>query len=111
MTLNAEYYLSHVEPNTILVFGLLLLCGVLGGLLANRIKWMPTITAFMLLGLIIGPHGLGFITKTMMGESSVLIDIALGLILYKLGNMLHPRAMLKSKKLMLTSGAEAVLSF
>lgn len=80
-------------------------------MLANRIKWMPTITAFMLLGFVVGPHGLGLITKIMLVDAVVLIDIALGLILYKLGNMLHPRAMLRSRRLMVSSLAEALLTF
>lgn len=99
------------HPNTIMVFGLLLMFGVAGGMIANRIKWMPTITAFMLLGVITGPHGLGLITKTMLSNSSVLIDLALGLILYRLGNMLHPQAMLRSRRLMLMSALEISLTF
>lgn len=103
--------LQGFYPNTIMIFGVLLLAGVAGGMIANRIKWMPTITAFMLLGIVIGPHGLGLVTKPMLTGASVLVDIALGLILYRLGNMLHPRAMLKSKKLMLTSGLEIAFTF
>lgn len=100
-----------IRSNVLIVFGLFLLFGVLGGIMANRIRWMPTITAFMLLGLLIGPHGLGLITKEVLSEAMVLIDIALGLILYKLGNMLHPKAMLRSKRLLLTSLAETILTF
>lgn len=106
-----SYYLSFIQPNTIVVFGMLLMFGVLGGMIANRIRWMPTITAFMVLGFAVGPHGLGLVTQLMLVDSSVLIDIALGLILYKLGNMLHPRAMLRSRKLMAASAAESGLTF
>lgn len=100
-----------LQPNALAVFGMFLLFGVLGGVVANRIRWLPTITAFMLLGLLIGPHGLGLITKAVLTNSYVLVDIALGLILYKLGNMLHPKAMLRSKRLLLTSVAESALTF
>ncbi|MDE1152668.1 MAG: hypothetical protein PW788_09040 [Micavibrio sp.] len=102
---------SALHANTTLVFGLFLLCGVCGGMVATRIKWMPTITAFMLLGFIIGPHCLGLITTEMLHASQVLTQIALGLILYKLGNMLHPQAMLKSRKLMMSSLFETLFSF
>ncbi len=95
-------HVLHFHPNVIMVFGTLLLFGVAGGMIANRIKWMPTITAFMLLGVAIGPDGLGLITRGVLSESSALVDVALGLILYSLGNMLHPRAMLRSKKLLVT---------
>ncbi|MDX9689985.1 MAG: peptidase [Proteobacteria bacterium] len=97
--------------NTLIVFGSSLLFGVLGGMLANRIKWMPTITAFMILGFIIGPHVLGLITHPMLTDASVLINIALGLILTKLGNMLHPKAMFGSRRLMMMSLAETLLTF
>lgn len=103
--------IGSLQPNVLMVFGIFLLFGVLGGMVANRIKWMPTITAFMLLGLLIGPHGLGLVTKPVLENSGVLIEIALGLILYKLGNMLHPRAMFGSRKLMLTSLAETGFTF
>lgn len=103
--------ISQAQPNTLVVFGVFLLFGVLGGLIASRIRWLPTITAFMLLGLAIGPYGLKLITKDVLVESSVLVDIALGLILYKLGNMLHPQAMVRSKRLLLTSLAETTLTF
>lgn len=103
--------ITNFHPNPIMIFGVLLLFGVAGGMIANRIKWMPTITAFMTLGALIGPHAAGLITKNMLDNSAVLIDIALGLILYRLGNMLHPKAMLRSKRLMITSSIAISLTF
>jgi len=103
--------MSLPPPNALIVFGASLLFGVLGGIIANRLRWMPTITAFMLLGFLIGPHGLGFVTVGMLHSSSFLIDIALGLILTKLGNMLHPKAMFGSRKLMIMAFAEAFFTF
>lgn len=97
--------------NPLLIFGIALIFGVAGGIWANRIHWMPTITAFMLLGLIIGPNGLKLISKPMLAQSSVLIDIALGLIMYKLGTMLHPYAMLRSRRLLSMSLAETALGY
>jgi len=99
------------QPNALIVFGMFLLFGVLGGILSNRVKFMPTITSFMLLGLIIGPNVLGLINENMMHNSYIIIDVSLGLILYKLGNMLHPKAMLRSKKLMIISLSETLITF
>lgn len=99
----------HTGP--LLVFGLFLLVGVLGGTIANRISWLPTISSFMALGFIIGPHGLSLVTNDMLHESSVLTTIAMGLILYKLGNVLHPLDMLHDKALQWTALAENLLSF
>lgn len=99
------------QPNIIFVFGLFLLFGVLGGILSARLRWLPTITAFMLLGFIIGPHGVGLITKQVLKDSSALSDIAIGLILYQLGNMLHPREMLHSRRLMMMTLLETGFTF
>lgn len=110
MELIATYF-AAIQPHPLLVFGLIMLLGVGGGIISNRFQHVPTITAFMLLGFIAGPYGLGLITHKMLADSSVIIDIALGLILYKLGNMLHPEAMLRSKRLMLTSVLESAMSF
>lgn len=105
------YLISEIQGNTLLIFGLCLVCGVAGGMVANRISWMPTITAFMILGLIVGPSGLHIISKTMLKEASVFIDIALGLIIYKLGTMLHPYAMIHSRRLMTIALAEGLFSY
>lgn len=108
---NLDFQLALVQQNSLLVFGLFLLCGVFGIILGSRIKVIPTITSFMILGLIIGPSGLELINKQILQESYLFIDVALGLILYKLGNMLHPKAMLKSKKMMMISLSETTLTF
>ncbi len=102
---------TQVEANTLIVFGTFLMLGVTGGVIANRFHWMPTVTAFMLLGMLLGPSGLGIIGKQMMAASSMIIDIALGLILYKLGNMLHPQAMLKSGTLLTFALFESLFTF
>jgi len=99
------------QPSALMVFGIFLLCGVVGVIAGSRIKGMPTITSFMLLGLIIGPHGIGLITKPILSGSHLFIEVALGLILYKLGNTLHPKAIYKSKKLMLISLSETLCTF
>jgi Kef-type K+ transport system membrane component KefB len=101
----------QLNPNAVTLFGIFLMFGVLGGIMATRIKWLPTITAFMLLGFIIGPHCLGLVNKEVLVGASVLTDIALGLILYKLGNMLHPYQMVHSRNLLLTSLLESSLTF
>lgn len=108
---NLDFQLTAVQQNSLLVFGLFLLCGVFGIILGSRIKGMPTITSFMILGIIIGPSGLELINKQILHESYLFIDVALGLILYKLGNMLHPKAMLRSKKLMMASISETAFTF
>lgn len=78
------------EMNVLLIFGVLLAFGTLGGVLAARVRWLPTITGFMALGLIVGPSGIGLLSKESLDSARVLVDIALGLILFQLGVTLHP---------------------
>jgi Kef-type K+ transport system membrane component KefB len=97
--------------NTQMVFGILLAFGTLGGLLAARVRWLPTITGFMVLGLIIGPSGLGLLSQQDLNDARGLVDIALGLILFKLGATLHPLLSLRNRALLVTSMAESGLTF
>lgn len=99
------------QPNALTVFGILLSFGVLGGLLAARARWLPSITGFMVLGLLIGPSGLGLLTGQALAESRVLVDIALGLILFKLGSTLHPIKAARDTRLVVTSLVEGIGTF
>ncbi len=97
--------------HTAALFGLLLLIGTLGGLLAKRVRWLPTITGFMAVGALMGPSGLGLLSYDMLGQTQVLVDVALGLILFKLGTALHPWMVIRTPKLIVTSLAESLLTF
>lgn len=89
--------LPHGLPamNVLLVFGVLLSLGTLGGLLAARVHWLPTITGFMAIGLIVGPSGVGLLLREALDGARVLVDIALGLILSQLGADLPVHEMIK----------------
>lgn len=99
------------ELNLMMAFGLLLAFGTLGGMLAARIRWLPTITGFMALGLLIGPSGLGLLPPHTLESSRPLVDIALGLILFKLGAVLHPWAVVRNRTLVATSLIESAVTF
>lgn len=99
------------QLNVLLIFGVLLAFGTLGGLLAARIRWLPTITGFMALGLIIGPSGIGLLSHEALDSARVLVDIALGLILFQLGVTLHPWIALRNRALVVTSLVEGVATF
>lgn len=97
--------------NVLSAFGLLLAVGVLGGLLAKRVAWLPTITGFMAVGLLIGPQGLGLLTEQDLGNATPLVDVALGLILFRLGSALHPLALIKNRPLLVCGLLESGLTF
>ncbi len=97
--------------NTQIAFGLLLFAGVIGGFFAHRLSWLPSITGFMAVGLAIGPSGIDLLSKEALDLTRPLIDVALGLILYRLGLSLDLRAMLHDRRLLLTSILESGMTF
>ncbi len=103
------------EYNTQIAFGMLLFAGVLGGYLAHRIAWLPSVTGFMAVGLLIGPSGINLVTDDALNLARAVIDVSLGLILYRLGLTLDLRAMVRDPRLLLTglleSGATFITSF
>ncbi|MCR5882870.1 cation:proton antiporter [Rhizobacter sp. J219] len=99
------------EGNLMIAFGVLLAFGTLGGLLAARVRWLPTITGFMALGLLIGPSGIGLLSQATLDSARVLVDIALGLILFRLGSALHPWAVVRERRLLITGLVESLATF
>jgi len=100
-----------LEYNTQFAFGLLLFAGVLGGYLAHRIAWLPSITGFMAVGILIGPSGTDLVTSEALNLVRAVIDVSLGLILYRLGLTLDLRAMVHDPRLLLTSMVESGVTF
>ncbi|MEP6557191.1 MAG: cation:proton antiporter [Burkholderiales bacterium] len=97
--------------NLLVAFGVLLAFGTLGGLLAARVRWLPTITGFMALGLLVGPSGIGLLSKEVLQDTRPLVQIALGLILFKLGSTLHPWAIARNRALVVSALVESVVTF
>lgn len=95
----------------LLAFALLLLVGALGGYLAHLTRWIPSITGFMAVGFLIGPSCLGLLDKQTLQDARILVDIALALILYRLGTSLDLRFIRQHPALVLTSLAEATVTF
>jgi len=95
----------------LLSFGVLLVVGALGGYLAHRWSWLPSITGFMLVGLLVGPSGLGLLDYDTLKEARILVDIALALILYRLGSSLDLRFIRRSPRIVAVALIESALTF
>lgn len=106
-------FLPHwpIAPNTLAVFGILLTAGAFGGYLTHRWPWLPSITGFMLVGLIIGPSGANLLTVEVLSDARVVVDIALGLILYRLGLSLDFSIIARAPYLLVTSALESAATF
>lgn len=100
-----------LASNTLFYFGFLLFCGALGGYVTHRWPWLPSITGFMLVGLIAGPNVLGLVDHAALIESRIIIDVALGLILYRLGLSLDIKQLLRDRSLIVISLVESTLTF
>ncbi|MBU1438382.1 MAG: cation:proton antiporter [Gammaproteobacteria bacterium] len=95
----------------LLSFGVLLVVGALGGYLAHRWSWLPSITGFMLVGLLVGPSGLGLLDYDTLKEARILVDIALALILYRLGSSLDLRFIRRSPRIVFVAAIESAATF
>jgi len=95
----------------LIAFGLMLIVGSIGGYIAHRLSWLPSITGFMVVGFLCGPSGFGLMSPETIAESRILIDIALGLILYRLGLSLDIRLLWRSPGLLFTALIESTATF
>ena len=97
--------------NALLLFGLLLLAGVIGGELARRALRLPRVVGYVLTGLVLGASGAGLLDAKMVQESWIFVDIALGLILFELGRRLDFAWFRRDPWLAATGVLESALCF
>ena len=97
--------------NNFLLFGAILLVGIVGGELAQRTGFLPRITGFVATGFLLGPSMLDLLDANMLKDAKIFTDIALGLILFQLGMELDLRALRKDSIVILASLMEAGLAF
>lgn len=100
-----------LPANTLFFFGFLLFCGALGGFVAHRWPWLPSITGFMLVGFVAGPNVLHLVSHEALAQSHVVVDVALALILYRLGVSLDLKHLRQDPWLAAISLVECVLTF
>ncbi len=94
-----------------ILFGLLLLVGLLGGEVARRIFSLPRIVGYVLVGMLFGPGGLGILSSKLIQQSRVFVDISLGLILFELGRRLDYHGLRRNHWLFATAIAESAFAF
>ncbi len=75
---------GSLNMNPIFSLGLIFLFGLLGARLIKKIKF-PSITAYLLLGIFIGPSLGGLISADLISASGFISNIVLGLIAFTLG--------------------------
>ena len=91
--------------------GLALLVAGLCGELCYRAWRLPRISGYAVIGLVAGSAGFGVISADMAQAARPLLDVALGLLLFELGSRLDLRWVRRNPWLILSSLAEATLTF
>ena len=95
----------------LVLFGLLLLAGVIGGELVKRVLGFPRIVGYVLIGLALGGSGLNVVDAGLVREAWIFVDIALGLILFELGRRLDFAWLRSDPWLAATGVLESALAF
>lgn len=101
----------NIEVNSLTLFGFILLIGVIGGYLAYTTKFFPRVTGYIIIGLLIGPSVLGILSQSLLEETKILVDLAVGLILFQLGLEIDLRRLYQNKRILITGIAECLISF
>lgn len=70
--------------NTLLSLGLALVFGLAGARFLSRLK-LPSVTAYIIIGIILGPYALNLVSPDTLKASTLIANIALSLIAFSLG--------------------------
>jgi len=73
-----------VGVNTAFSLGIILLAGLLSAKLIQKLK-IPIITAYILLGVLIGPHALNLVSKSIFDSSGLISNVVLSFVAFSLG--------------------------
>lgn len=99
------------ELNTITLFGITLLLGLIGGQLARRVRYLPQISGYIAIGFMLGPAGFNVINYSLLTTTRIFVDISLGLILFDIGRHLDFTWLRYDRGLLPTALAESGLTF
>jgi Kef-type K+ transport system membrane component KefB len=94
--------------NTLFWIGALLAVGVACGEAVRRFLRLPRITGYAAAGLALGPGGLGLIDQPVLEELGVFADVAVGLVLFELGQRLDLAWLRRTPALALMGVAESL---
>jgi hypothetical protein len=97
--------------NGIFWAGLALLVAGLCGEACYRAWRLPRVSGYAVIGLVAGSAGVGAIDASMVDTSRLLLDVALGLLLFELGSRLDLRWIRRNPWLIASSVAESTLTF
>ncbi|MCA8911218.1 MAG: cation:proton antiporter [Planctomycetes bacterium] len=75
-------------PNGALVLAFLFIAALVVARLSSSLKYLPKVTAYLLVGLVAGPYAAGLISKDFLSEMQVVKEMGLSLIVFLVGTEL-----------------------
>lgn len=93
-----------------LLFGALLVAGVMGGELARLLR-LPRLIGYVFVGLAVSPMAAAMHIGPLIDQARIFVDLALGLVLFELGRRMDLRWMRRDWSLAASGIAESALSF
>lgn len=103
--------MEQLYINNLMLFGLILVFGIIGGQLAHRTHFLPHITGYIFIGFLLGPHVSGILNEDLLNQTKIFTELATGLVLFQLGLRTDFYQLWKKKKLLLTGICECALTF
>ncbi|PUA17063.1 cation:proton antiporter [Glaciimonas sp. PCH181] len=100
-----------LQWNALLLFGSLLLFGLLGGYIATKTPWVPRITGYLVVGFILGVGGLDLLSGDVLKLANIFADIAVALVVYQLGRYVDIGWLRREKWLLATVMLSSALCF
>jgi Kef-type K+ transport system membrane component KefB len=92
-------------------FAVMVLLAVAAGEATQRYARLPRPIGWIVTGMLLGPYGIGVFSTEMLGRFSGLLDIAIGIVLFELGQRVDLGWLRRNPWLLGTSVLEAALSF
>lgn len=102
---------SSLEINSLVLFGVILLLGLLGGEITKLSRFLPKITGYIMIGFLVGPGSFNIINQAILEHTRLFIDISLSLILFELGRHLNFVWLKHDRGLLPMAMAESGLTF
>jgi Kef-type K+ transport system membrane component KefB len=93
-----------------LLFGVLLVAGMLGGEIARTLR-LPRVIGYAVVGFVFGPLSGAMGMGALIDEARIFIDLALGLVLFDLGRRMDVKWLKRDWSLAASGLAESALSF
>jgi NhaP-type Na+/H+ or K+/H+ antiporter len=108
-----QWFLPPWPPalGELVLFGALLVAGLAGGELVHRLAALPRIVGYVLAGVAFGPHAADVVRSPLATDARVIVDLALGLVVFELGHRLDLDWLRRNRWLAVAALGESVGCF